>query len=85
MHPLEHADRHGGLVHLSGHAGHDEEGSGPNALCDAIAALAACMDGRLSLALPALAAADISAAAPATVPRGVPPPAYRSQAPPQHA
>lgn len=85
VHPLEHADGHGGLVHLSSDTGHDDEGSGPNALCDAIAAVAACVDGRIVLAVPSPAVAEIAAAASVAFLRGVPPPAYRSQAPPQHS
>ena len=85
VHPLEHADGHGGLVHLSGDTGHDDEGGGSNALCDAIAAVAACIDGRIALAVPASAVAEIAAAAPVAFLRGAPPPAYRSQAPPQQS
>lgn len=85
VHPLEHADGHGGLVHLSGgHDGHDhDDEGGPSALCDAIAAVAAFVDGRLLLAIASSAVADVAAAAPVSIPRGAPPPAYRSQAPPQ--
>lgn len=88
VHPLEHFDEHGGFVHLSGgHDGHDhdDEEGGPSALCDAIGAVAACVDGRILLAIPSSAVADVAAAAPVAVPRGVPPPAYRSQAPPQNS
>lgn len=88
VHPLEHVDGHGGLVHLSGgDDGHDHDDGkgGPNALCDAIAAVAACIDGRIALAVPASAVAAIAAAAPVAFLRGAPPPAYRSQAPPQHS
>lgn len=88
VHPLAHVDEHGGFVHLSGGDDghdHDDEQSGPNALCDAIAAVAACVDGRILLAVPASAVADVAAAASIAVPRGVPPPVYRSQAPPQHS
>lgn len=88
VHPLAHIDGHGGFVHLSGGAeghGHDDEERGPDALCDAIAAVAACVDGRILLPVPSPAVADVALAAPIAVPRGVPPPAYRSQAPPQHS
>lgn len=86
VHPLAHVDEHGGFVHVGGgHDGHDHEDDedGPNALCDAIAAVAACVDGRILLAVPSPAVADVALAAPVAVLRGVPPPAYRSQAPPQ--
>lgn len=84
VHPIAHVDRAGQLVHAApGTAGqHDERGSGPNALCDALAAVAACVGGA---ALPTLAVED------ASEPfsefrrggaRSAPLLAYRSQAPP---
>lgn len=79
VHPLEHADGHGGLVHLPGGDGDAD------ARCDAIAAVATCVGGRVPLVLPfpVAGAAVLSVAAPA--PRAAAPPAYRSQAPPQHS
>lgn len=87
VHPLEHVDEHGGFVHLSGgHDGHDhDDEGGPGALCDAIAAVAACIDGRLLPAIASSAVAEVATAAPVSIPRGAPPPAYRSQAPPRHS
>lgn len=87
VHPLEHLDVHGGLVHLDGKDGRDgRDGKrGNDAQCDALAAVAACVDGRIPLAVPHPAAAAVAVAAPAAVLRGVPPPAYRSQAPPQYS
>jgi len=43
VHPLTHLDAQGGYVHLGG--GHSEDGksASPDGLCDAIAALAACV------------------------------------------
>jgi hypothetical protein len=79
VHPLEHADGHGGLVHLPGGDGDAD------AQCDAIAAVAACVDGRVPLAHPFPVAGDAVLSVPARAPRAVPPPAYRSQAPPQHS
>ena len=86
VHPLEHFDEHGGLVHLSGgHDGHDHDGEdgGPSALCDAVAAVAVCVDGRVSLALSFSGAEAVAPSEPVQAPRAVAPPAYRSQAPPQ--
>jgi len=90
VHPLEHFDEHGGFVHLSGgHDGHDhdhdDEEGGPNALCDAVAAVAVCVDGRISLALSFFGAEAVALPEPSPAPRGPAPPAYRSQAPPQHS
>lgn len=91
VHPLEHVDEHGGFVHLAGgHHGHDhhedhDHDDGANALCGAIAAVAACVAGRIVLAMPSSAVADSATRAPLAVPRSVAAPAYRSQAPPQHS
>lgn len=88
VHPLAHVDGHGDLVHLAGgHDGHDhdDEGSGPNALCDAVAAVAVCVDGRVPLALSFFGAEAVVLPEPVSAPRGPAPPAYRSQAPPQHS
>lgn len=87
VHPLEHFDAHGGLVHLSGgQDGHDhDDESGPSALCDAVAAVAACVDGRVPLALSFFGAEAVALPEPVSAPRGPAPPAYRSQAPPQHS
>jgi hypothetical protein len=90
VHPLEHFDEHGGLVHLSvGQDGHDHDPDhdqgGANALCDAMAAVAVCVDGRVSVALSFSGAEAVAPSKPVQAPRAVAPPAYRSQAPPQHS
>jgi hypothetical protein len=42
VHPLKHFDAQGGYVHLAGGHSHDRKSGSADALCDAIAALAAC-------------------------------------------
>ena len=83
VHPLEHLDEHGGFVHVAGVCGEHEEGGEANALCDALAALSACVASSFP---PAAAPADrvlqVAFVLPSVL-RGVPPPAYHSQAPPQ--
>lgn len=84
LHPLEHLDSHGGFVHVSG--GHDSNGpgnrSGPNALCDAIAAVAICVGGAQQLSIVALTDPDPVPDFPGSPALGAPRLAYRSQAPP---
>ncbi len=89
VHPLEHVGEHGELVHVTrlaaasdGCDGHDHEDSGPNALCDVIAAVAATVDSRMALVVPAPGGTTAPVAMAAGAPRGTDPPAYRSQAPP---
>ena len=85
VHPLEHLDEHGGFVHVGGVCGtHDPDGHGEaNALCDALAALSACVASSFPPAgAPADAVLKVAFVLPSVL-RGVPPPAYRSQAPPQ--
>ena len=85
VHPLEHLDEHGGFVHVAGVCGSHESGGSDegNALCDALAAVTACVASSFP---PAAAPADevlkVAFVLPSVL-RGVPPPAYRSQAPPQ--
>lgn len=82
VHPVEHVDERGGLVHRSGD--HDPHAAG-NELCDAIAAVAAVAPGA---AAPAHAEAAAAHALPhylREAPRPAPRPAYRSQAPPSHS
>ncbi|MGQ0511943.1 MAG: hypothetical protein ACT4P9_15175 [Betaproteobacteria bacterium] len=86
VHPLAHFDEHGGFVHLSGaHDGHDhdDDDSAPNALCDAVAAVAVCVDGRIAITLSFSGADSVANSESIQAPRGPAPPAYRSQAPPQ--
>jgi len=59
LHPLQHVDKHGALVHLTDSQAGAQKGdqkSGKTALCDALAALTACVAG----ALPVLACEDCS-------------------------
>lgn len=83
LHPLQHVDAAGAFVHVPGknlpHGGGDKSA---NALCDAIAAVAACVAGTIPLTVPALAGISLVAPRQAAAPRAAPPPAYRSQAPP---
>ncbi len=78
LHPLKHVDRAGALVHVPG----QDHGKGKSEpLCDAIAAVAACVSGSQPLALAAAVVSDpvaASAGENAAAPRL----AYRSQAPP---
>jgi len=83
VHPLEHADESGRLVHLPGGASHHEEHGGANPLCDAIAALAVCAGGAARLPAIVPAAAESAHALAARPPRCAPLLAYRSQAPPR--
>jgi len=92
VHPLEHADEHGELVHVTrlaaastGCDDHDHGDRGPNALCDAIAAVTAVVDGSIPLFLPIAGRPIPPASIAVTAPRGSDPPAYRSQAPPQYS
>ncbi|MGH8669692.1 MAG: hypothetical protein ACREUH_10715 [Burkholderiales bacterium] len=43
VHPLKHFDAKGGFVHLAGGQSQDRKSSSTDGLCDAIAALAACV------------------------------------------
>jgi hypothetical protein len=84
VHPLEHADGAGRLVHLSGGGSHEHEGrGGAGPLCDAIAALAVCVQGRDRLLEIAGAGPVRDGILAARAPRHAPLVAYRSQAPPQ--
>jgi hypothetical protein len=84
LHPLQHVDLKGAFVHVPGSHAPKAPGekSGSNSLCDAIAAVAACVSG------PAKLAVAIDPGVESIVPResaalfGAPPPAYRSQGPP---
>ncbi len=89
LHPLEHVDSHGHLVHLlhghgDGHAdGHDDEpSSDPSAkLCDALGALTACMaDASTAIAATVFASADYPFDFNASLPADAPP--FLAQAPP---
>jgi hypothetical protein len=84
LHPLQHIDAKGAFVHVPGsHAPKvpgDRSSSKP--LCDAIAAVSACVSGLPQAAPGALAGAESILARESVALFGAPPPAYRSQAPP---
>ena len=84
LHPLKHRDSSGGFIHFAGSSlphGSGDKG-GPNALCDAIAAVAACVGGALPLSIGALVQLDPLTELPGWQARVAPRLAYRSQAPP---
>ncbi|MBC7804014.1 MAG: hypothetical protein H7Y16_09090 [Candidatus Parcubacteria bacterium] len=86
IHPLEHVDPSGGFIHLAGAPIGGERGStAPDPLCDAVAAVAACVHGHAGFAFPVPQGIEAFPAGPASEPRALPPPVYRSQAPPQYS
>jgi hypothetical protein len=87
LHPLEHHDSRGGLVHVAGIYGPQSDsqhksGNDPNALCDVIAALTACVEGSPPIAVAAHQEHDPLPALHRPAPAGATAPPYRSQAPP---
>ncbi len=83
LHPLQHVDLKGAFVHVPGHAPKapgDKNGSNP--LCDAIAAVVACVSGASKLAVAVDPGVESIYPREAVALFGAPPPAYRSQAPP---
>ncbi len=86
VHPIEHVDEAGGFVHLSGgHDGEQRNGNTPAPLCDAIAAVAACVNSGSGLDFASLQGGESPACGIAVVVPGSPLLAYRSQAPPQYS
>ena len=86
VHPVEHVDEAGALVHLAdGHGGDQRGGHAGNPLCDAVAALAACVAGTPGLAFLSLPGASAPVANEAGGRLPAPALAYRSQAPPSHS
>jgi len=86
VHPIEHVDEAGALVHLAdGHAGGERDGSAPDPLCDAIAALAVGVSGPAGFVLATPQGADAPLARHAAGPRAAVFTAYRSQAPPLYS
>ena len=77
LHPLEHFDQHGALVHLGG----SEEKQ--DAQCDALAAVASCVGSSPLWLVFASPRGESHASSSKASLRGAPAPAYRSQAPPQ--
>ena len=83
VHPLKHSNAQGGLVHFAGaQHGSGESNSAPNALCDAIAAVAACVGGANHTVVAAPCGADAIPLLLSEAPPSAPTLAYRSQAPP---
>lgn len=86
VHPLEHTDEAGGFVHLAGgHEGEERNGNAPNPLCDAVAAISACISASpgFIFAIPECDGA-LLARQPASS-GSAPLFAYRSHAPPQNS
>jgi hypothetical protein len=84
MHPLVHVNSDGGFVHVGGGKGSQAPGEKklPNLLCDAMAAVAACVAGSGSTLAVAPQFGEQSFLSPVAALIGARPPAYRSQAPP---
>ena len=83
VHPIAHVDEAGEFIHLAGgHEGDSRNGNAADPLCDAVAAVAACVAGAsaLAVAVPQVFQAISGQAAEV---RHAPRLAYRSQAPPQ--
>jgi hypothetical protein len=83
LHPLLHVDANGGYVHVAGgqHVPGDKKKT-PNPLCDAIAAVVACVSGSAQIAVAIDPGVESIHPREAVALFGAPPPAYRSQAPP---
>lgn len=84
VHPLLHVDAKSAFVHVPG--SHAPKGpsdkNGSNPLCDAIAAVAACVSGSAKIAVGAVAGVESIHPREIVALFGAPLPAYRSQAPP---
>jgi len=86
VHPIEHVDEAGEFVHLAGgHGDGQRDGSAPDPLCDAIAALGACLNGCSNVAAVSSHGGEVPDGARAAIPSGPLFLAYRSQAPPLHS
>ncbi len=84
LHPLQHVDARGAFVHVPGkHVPKvPGDGSSPNSLCDALAAVAACVSGAAQLAAVAAPLIESVPSRQALRRPGATLSAYRSQAPP---
>jgi hypothetical protein len=82
LHPLEHRDARGALVHLAGADHGRDDGADSDARCDAIAAVATCIGGGPSAAVFAVSVSGSLPEQPAGGACAAPLLAYRSQAPP---
>ncbi len=84
VHPLLHVDAKSAFVHVPG--SHAPKGpsdkNGSNPLCDAIAAVTACVGGALALSIGAVVQLDPLTELPSWQARLAPRLPYRSQAPP---
>lgn len=84
VHPIEHVDEAGVFVHLAdGHGDGERDGNAAGPLCDAIAAVAACVQGGSNAVLSSFSRDAAPDSGNAEGVPGVPLLAYRSQAPPQ--
>jgi hypothetical protein len=84
LHPLQHVDLKGAFVHVPG--SHAPKGpgdkNGSNPLCDAIAAVVACVAGQPIIVVGAGQGVESIHPREVATLFWAPPPAYRSQAPP---
>jgi hypothetical protein len=86
VHPIAHVDEAGEFVHLAGgHAGDSRNEHAPDPLCDAVAAVVACVNGSAGLVFPIPVGAVAPTPQRADEYRSTPRLAYLSQAPPQHS
>jgi len=86
VHPIAHVDEAGEFVHLAdGHGGDSRNENAPDPLCDAVAAVAACVTGSSGFAF--AVPQGIEPVFPRKAPGVRPAPllGYRSQAPPQYS
>jgi hypothetical protein len=84
LHPLKHRNASGGFIHFAGSGvphGSGDKG-GPNARCDTIAAVAACVGGAPPPSMGAIVQLDPLTELPSWQARFAPRLAYRSQGPP---
>ena len=83
VHPIEHVDEAGGFVHLAGgHEGEQRNGNAPDPLCDAVAAITACVSASTGYVFAVPQGATVPLAPRATGSGSAIFLAYRSQAPP---
>jgi hypothetical protein len=80
LHPLQHVDKNGALVHLGGGGAGDHE-PGKSGLCDVLAALAACLAGA-PLAVACVDSGQRSLPSHHAEPRAAQAPPFLAQGPP---
>lgn len=84
VHPIEHVDEAGAFVHLAdGHGDGERDGNAADPLCDAIAAVAACVQGGSTAVFSSFSNDAAPESGNAGSVAAMPLLAYRSQAPPQ--